>query len=137
MPRFNITLTISAGSPICVGGSTYATQGGTPQTTAVAPTAGKPALYAPVWVNPLSIQASVGNAGVIYIMDGISYRVVPSASVSGCLTATLGAGTSTQPGSQYNDSGRLIDLNQLWIDGDSSGDTVTIAANLGGGALGG
>lgn len=132
MPRFNITLTIDSGSPICLGGSTFATQGGTLQTTAIAPTAGQPALYQPVWVNPISIQASVGNAGIVYVMDGISCRIVPSASVSGCLTAELGSGLTTTPGSQYQDGGRLIDLNQIWIDGSNSGDTVTIGAERAG-----
>jgi hypothetical protein len=115
--RINRTLTVSAGTPVNVG-QTLMT--GSAVTTAI------PQSVAPVWASRMSLQALLAaNGGVVYVMGGISYGRIPSASGKD-LTVILAAGTSTAPGGFFSDSDptALIDLNGFWIDGAHTGDTV-------------
>jgi hypothetical protein len=110
--RINQTFTITAGTPICVGtGLTTASTGAR--------------MAVRVFIQALS----GANAGVVYVMDGISYGRIPSSSSSSDLTAQLSPASASAPGGNYSDvdTVSLIDMNQLWIDGAHTGDKVQVS----------
>lgn len=120
MQRKNITITITAGTPVNVGQS-FALA--TTTTTKVPPGT------APIFCQRIAVTVLLAASGqVVYVMDGIPYNIVPAATTSGQLSAQLSAGTATAPGGSYSDTDPAagIDLNGLWIDGAHSGDTVAV-----------
>lgn len=120
MQRKNITITITAGTPVNVGQS-WDKQ--TTVTTAVARST------PPIQCQRLAITVlAASSGGIVYVMDGTAYNTVPAATTSANLSAQLSPGTATAPGGSYSDFDPAagIDLNGLWIDGAHSGDTVAV-----------
>jgi hypothetical protein len=103
----NVTVTITAGTPIALASSS-------------------------LFVNEVSIQMASGGSGIGYVMDmnGFPAGTVPNHSTSGHLTAQLGAATVTAPGSWYRDhcpdKDPCIDAARVFVDGGNSGDQVII-----------
>lgn len=113
--RLNSTLTISANTPInAVTGTSTALQSGSQ----------------PVWASRYFVQMLPGGSGYGKVYDGVP---LSRALASTDLTATLGASTAaTQPGGSYEDWDKTgdrggIDMNEVWIDGSHTGDTVVLS----------
>lgn len=109
-PRINQKLTIVAGTPIQLSAFHF-------------------------YVTEIFIQgAASASGGIIEICAGIPLGTTPAAhcGTAGQLTAQLAAATSTAPGGSYSDSvngkqGSGIDLANIWVDGQHSGDVVTVS----------
>jgi hypothetical protein len=111
-PRINQTFTIAAGTPICVGNGTGASQ------------------QTPVWAQRVFVQMLPGGTGVGYIMADINFPRVPAHTNSTDLTATLAPASSTAPGGSYSDTSQsqgTMDMARFWIDGSHTGDTVAVS----------
>jgi hypothetical protein len=90
----------------------------------------------PVLATEVFIQTT--GLGQAYIMDGIPLGIIPAAKGAGPgqLTAILAApslatASQTLAGTTYTDKSKHgIDLSQIWIDGDTSGDGVLVSARM-------
>ncbi len=116
MARFNLLLTITAGTPIRLSDS--ATDG-TQKTQ-------------PLYVNELIIQMASGGSGLGYVMAGVKPGTTPNKATAGTVSAQLTAATAGAPGGTYSDAadprgGGGIDLSKIWIDGDHTADTVVVS----------
>lgn len=90
----------------------------------------------PVWAKSVFIQMRTGGSGIGYVMSGIQPGRVPSAANASDLSSELYAASPTGPGGAYSypEPGNTyrgdIDVNQIWIDGTHTGDTVTVTYDL-------
>lgn len=106
--RLNLQITITAGTPIRVEARSTK-------------------------VDRLFVQLRhSASAGTVYLMDGVPTTTVCNASDTTQLTAELGPGDATHPGSSYSDpqgaNGNTVsdvtDLANFCVDGTHSGDVV-------------
>lgn len=100
--RTNQTITVTSGTPIRLS-STH------------------------VYVREIFIQMAIGGTSAGYVMIVAGHT--PSKSTAGDVTAQLAPATSTAPGGAYSDSSQQadIDLYNIWVDGDHSGDTIIVS----------
>ena len=112
--RLNRTITIAAGTPInAVTGTT------------TGPAAGSQ----PVWASRYFVQMLIGGTGYGLVYDGVPISRPP---VAGDLTAQLATPSDSAPGGSYEDWDKSldrggIDMNEVWIDGSHTGDTVAVS----------
>jgi hypothetical protein len=124
--RVNVTITITAGTPINLAVAMGFT------------TAALLAKAPPIPVNRCVVQMLIGGTGCGYVMNMEQYAPgkTPVATTSGHLTAQLAPATATAPGGSFSDfvSGAPAcgpgDLTKLWVDGSNSGDTLAASADL-------
>jgi hypothetical protein len=80
-----------------------------------------------LYVREVFIQMAIGgtSAGYVMIVSGHT----PSKTAAGDVTAQLAPATSTAPGGAYSDSSPQadIDLYNIWVDGDHTGDNIIIS----------
>ncbi len=108
--RVNITITITAGTPVQISAQ-------------------------PKIANRIFVQMVTGGTGRGYVMDGIPVGVTPDPTVSGQLTAELAPATATAPGGTYTDGGPGttaatnggIDLQRFWVGGSNTGDKIIVS----------
>lgn len=108
MARINQLITITAGTPIQLS-------------------------KIPLIASRIFIQMAVGGAGNGQVIT-VPVGVTPAAhgGTAGQLTAQLAAASATAPGGGYSDAayphdGGGINLQQMWLDGDTNGDTVIVS----------
>jgi hypothetical protein len=116
MSRVNHTITIAAGTP------------------KNAVTGGDAADTSPCFATEIFVQMLTGGTGRGIVMDeiaGVSAGVgrVPSSTSDSDVSMELAPATATAPGGAYSrtEPSGAIDVNQLWIDGSHTGDTVKIS----------
>jgi hypothetical protein len=86
-------------------------------------------------VNRLFIQSRHSNTGLLYLMAGVPTSQTCSAANAAHLTAELGPGDATHPGSSYNDpqgaNGNsppdVEDLQNFCIDGTVNADVAIVS----------
>ena len=108
--RLNQTLTITSGTPINLAtGKTTAAPG-------------------PVYATRYFIQMQHGGSGIGKVYDGVPASMA-NPTFANYLTAELAAATSQAPGGSFEDWDKSgdrggIDVNEVWIDGGNTNDTV-------------
>lgn len=85
-----------------------------------------------VYASRVFIQMKTGGTGNGQVMDGQVTQPTGHGATAGQLTAEIAAASASAPGGSYADrayekDGTGIDLSQLWVDGDHSGDIMTVS----------
>lgn len=123
--RVNKTITITAGTPVNIftGGA------------AADPDYTDPRGHLASRVFIQMLHGAGDTFGLGYVMAGITRARVPAIANAGDVTAELAPASTTSPGGDYSDRDDAnpmggIDVNEIWVDGTNTGDTVKVSYDL-------